>query len=212
MSEPARVFELPDAGPARLRPAEVASSQRLRMLRAMAETAAEKGYAKTVVADVITRAGVSRRTFYEHFRDKQDCFLAAYDATIDALEGAVSEELAAAASLAPAEQLDRLLRTYLELLASEPRLAKTYLVEVYAAGPEAMARRRAVLERFSALLGGLRPVDPFTLEALVSAVSMLVTTRVASGRADTLPELREPLLRFLLDNLLVRNVTDTPGT
>jgi hypothetical protein len=77
--------------------------------------------------------------------------------------------------------------------------------EVSAAGPEAMARRRAVLERFSTLLGTLRPTDPFTLEALVSAVSMLVTTRVASGQAGTLPELREPLLRFL-----VRNITDIP--
>src|SRR5436190_2182446 len=85
MNEPARVFALTDPGPRRLRREEVASSQRARLLRAMAEVAAEKGYANTVVADVIARAGVSRRTFYELFRDKQDCFLAAYAETVELL-------------------------------------------------------------------------------------------------------------------------------
>src|SRR4051812_43743942 len=89
MNEPARVFALTDPGLRRLRREEVASSQRARLLRAMAEVAAEKGYANTVVADVIARAGVSRRTFYELFRDKQDCFLAAYAETVELLSSGV---------------------------------------------------------------------------------------------------------------------------
>src|SRR4051812_45155982 len=165
-------------GGTRPRRAEVASSQRARLLRAMAEAAAEKGYANTVVADVIARAGVSRRTFYELFDDKQDCFLAAYDACVDVLSGAVRDEVAGGEGFDSTEHaVDRILSTYLGMLASEPRLAKTYLVEVYAAGPEAIAKRRGVLERFTQLILGLhaalerrgepvRPLDEFTAEAL----------------------------------------------
>src|SRR4051794_31061826 len=71
---------LPSPAPARLRRDEVAASQRGRMLRAMAEAASERGYVNTVVSDVVERAGVSRKTFYEHFTDKEECFLASYDA------------------------------------------------------------------------------------------------------------------------------------
>src|SRR5688500_10815012 len=58
---------------------EVAESQRERMLRAMAEAVSERGYAKTPVAEVLRRAGVSRETFYQHFANKDACFLDAFD-------------------------------------------------------------------------------------------------------------------------------------
>jgi AcrR family transcriptional regulator len=214
MSEPARTFALPDPRPARLTREEVAASQRGRLLLAMAEVAAEKGYANTVVADVIARAGVSRRTFYEQFSDKQECFLAAYDGCVDALESLLVDELERTGELRAPDQLDRMIGAYLEGLASEPALARTYLVEVYAAGPDAIARRRGVLERFGRLIATARDrleedghpareLDAFTLEALVSSISTMVTTRVGSGELDELPELREPIVRFLLDNLLV---------
>ncbi|HEV7687975.1 MAG TPA: helix-turn-helix domain-containing protein, partial [Acidimicrobiia bacterium] len=57
----------------------VVASQRGRLVDAMAQIVAEKGYPATTVADVVERAGVSRRTFYEQFADKEACFLAAYD-------------------------------------------------------------------------------------------------------------------------------------
>src|SRR3954452_23052879 len=81
-------------GPHSLTRDEVLASQRGRMIEAMAETVAAKGYAATTVADVVARAGVSRKTFYEHFRDREDCFLAAYDAAVDAVIGAVAERVA----------------------------------------------------------------------------------------------------------------------
>jgi AcrR family transcriptional regulator len=216
MNEPARVFALTDPGPRRLRREEVASSQRARLLRAMAEVAAEKGYANTVVADVIARAGVSRRTFYELFRDRQDCFIAAYAETVELLSanliGAVTGSPPAATT---ADVLDRILSAYLGMLADEPLLAKTYLVEVYAAGPEAIAKRRAFLDRFTELIRALHaelarrgePVgelDEFTAEALVAAISMMVTTRVAAGETESLAELHAPLRGFLLDHLLAQ--------
>ncbi|HEX8856534.1 MAG TPA: helix-turn-helix domain-containing protein, partial [Thermoleophilaceae bacterium] len=78
-------------GPHRLAREVVLASQRGRMLDAMAQSVAEKGYAATTVADVVGRAGVSRKTFYEHFRDKEDCFLEAWDAGVEILLDAVAQ-------------------------------------------------------------------------------------------------------------------------
>src|SRR4051794_32391335 len=72
-------------GPHGLAREVVAASQRGRLIDAIAHVVAEKGYARTTVADVIERAGVSRKTFYEHFRDKETCFLAAYDTGVEVL-------------------------------------------------------------------------------------------------------------------------------
>src|SRR6516164_1797887 len=67
--------------------------QRVRMLAAMVQAVAEKGYARVAVTDVVERAGVSRKTFYEQFANKDDCFLAAYDATVDDLLATIDETL-----------------------------------------------------------------------------------------------------------------------
>src|SRR4051794_19666873 len=126
------------------------ASQRGRMLDAMAAAVAEKGYPATTVADVITRAGVSRKTFYEQFRDKEDCFLAAYDPGVALLLGALRE--AGSDETALLERARRRTRAYLETLASEPAFARTFMIEVDAAGPAARERRAAVHDRFAALL------------------------------------------------------------
>src|SRR5687767_6279952 len=72
---------------------EVAASQRGRLLVAMSDVVGEKGYAAATVADVLAKAGVSRRTFYEHFADKEACFLAAYDHGVAAMLAAVTEQI-----------------------------------------------------------------------------------------------------------------------
>src|SRR2546422_8181420 len=72
---------------------DVERSQRERMLRAMAEAVSELGYANTPVAEVLRRAGVSRETFYEQFANKEDCFLAAYDAGETTLLQAIGRAL-----------------------------------------------------------------------------------------------------------------------
>ncbi|MGB8875435.1 MAG: helix-turn-helix domain-containing protein, partial [Solirubrobacteraceae bacterium] len=77
--------------------AVVREIQRARMLDAMVEAVADKGYARVTVADVIERAGVSRKTFYEQFANKEECFLAAYDAGVDGLLAAIDEALDALA-------------------------------------------------------------------------------------------------------------------
>src|SRR3954447_10552647 len=113
----------------------------------MAEVVAAKGYSATTVADVIADAGVSRRTFYEHFRDKEDCFLAAYDTGVEVLLETVRE--AGDGIDDPLERTRARVRAYLETLAAEPAFARTFEIEIAAAGPRAQARRRDVYQSFA---------------------------------------------------------------
>lgn len=71
---------------------EVDRSQRERILWAMAETMAAKGYGATSVADVLRAAGVSRRTFYEQFASKADCFMSAFEEAADVVFGPAFEQ------------------------------------------------------------------------------------------------------------------------
>lgn len=183
--------------------AEILASQRGRLLVAMTESVAENGYVKATVADVIKRAGVSRETFYEQFKDKEACFLDALDGAAAMLAGGVSEVFGESTDDGPEERLDRMLGVYLETLAAEPAVARTCLVEVYAAGAPAIAKRVAVLDAFVALVQHLSgSEDRFRCEAFVGAVSSMVTVRLATGEHATLPELHEPLVALGRELLL----------
>jgi AcrR family transcriptional regulator len=187
----------------RLSREEVVRSQRERMLRAMAQTTARKGYVATTVADVLSAAGVSRETFYEQFKSKEDCFAHALDAAAQVLLAGVAE--AQGDEGEPLDRLDRTLRVYLDTLAAESDFARLFLVEVYAAGPEALARRVAVQRAFADLvvagLDARTADDRFACEGFVAATSSMVTTRLAANDLDGLRALHRPLLR-LADRLL----------
>jgi AcrR family transcriptional regulator len=191
--------------------ADVTRSQRQRMLRAMAEAVSELGYANTPVAEVLLRAGVSRETFYEQFANKEECFVAAYDASatvlLEAIGTAVASEPRARGTHDP---LDRALAHYLSALADEPAFARTFLVEVYAAGPAALARRVEVQRRFvdalAAQLKAKNQQQRFACEAVVAAASALVTQYVCAGRAAELAKLHGPLLRFARGSLAAAGV------
>lgn len=174
---------------------EVVQSQRGRIFRAMAETMARKGYATTSVSEVLRVAGVSRETFYEQFSSKEDCFMAAFEAAVGAVLTAVRDAPGATGS--PLERFERGLRAYLDALADDPAFARVLLIEIYAAGPAAL-RRRAALQRgfVDALDATLEPRtagDRFANEALVAAISAMVTARLAADDVDGLRALHEPL-------------------
>lgn len=197
MSGAGEVTRLP-RGRHRLTREQVAGQQRFRMLYAMAEAVATRGYVATSVADVLRGAGVSRETFYQQFRSKQDCFLQALDASADVLLGAI--DAAEPATGTPLERWEQLLGAYLEALAGQPALARVFLLEVYAAGPEALPRRIAVQQQFVDVVGGVfgarSQADRFACEALVAAISSMVTLRLAAGDIEGLRGLRAPLVRF----------------
>jgi AcrR family transcriptional regulator len=196
-----------DEGPARLSGEEVAASQRRRMLAAMVAAVAEKGYVAVAVADVVSRARVSRATFYEQFSDKTDCFVAALQACTDQLMRTLRDR--AHDRLAPRRRLHAFLDAYLGGLAAFPEGARVCLVEMYAVGPEAARQRHEIQLRFATFVRDLhaslaadgepvRPLADFDFEALVGAISAIATSRVAVGEATRLPELLGPLERFVL--------------
>jgi AcrR family transcriptional regulator len=183
---------------------EVRAAQRTRLLMAMVWVVAERGYAASTVAAVIKRAHISRETFYQHFADKQDCFLTAFDAASNLLISMMEAALGAPED-PPLQRVDRVLATYLGALAAQPALARTFLIEVYGAGRAAVSRRLAVQERFAVAIGdvitggeswgGLDPA--FVGRAMVGAVSALVTGCVDAGEYDELPRLRERLVALV---------------
>ena len=196
-------------GPHGLSREEVEVSQRARLLQGATEAVAELGYVKTTVADILSRAGVSRATFYQLFRDKEDCFEAAYRANADlvaAVMAAELEQVRASGERDPLARLDRVLGVYLSALRGAPALARVFLVEVYAAGPAAIEQRRASLEGFADIVAethrgesgvlGTRASQRFAAQAFVGVVSSLVTNAVGVGDTDGLLDLRKPLMRL----------------
>jgi AcrR family transcriptional regulator len=190
-------------GPHRLGREQVLESQRGRMLDAIAEAVAAKGYAATTVGDVVSGAGVSRKTFYEHFADKEECFLAAWDTGVELLLDAIIESRKRASD--PIGRMRAGLHAYLATLAAEPAFARSFLIEVVAAGPRAEARRAEVHERFAELFGTLHrqarremPQLPVVSDAIpraaVGAINELVSDYVRAGRTDQLLELEETIL------------------
>jgi AcrR family transcriptional regulator len=194
----AEIRQLP-RGRHRLTREQVLASQRGRMLAAVAEAVAAKGFANISVADVISRAGVSRETFYEQFADKEQCFLEA----LDAGAGGLLEILQAALSLPapdPIARMERVLSAYFEALAAEPDWTKAFLVDAYGAGPRAIDRRVELQTRFvevvAEIVGASGEQERFACEALVAAISSMVTVRVAAGRFDQLAGLGAPIIEL----------------
>lgn len=176
-------------------------TQRERLLDGMARTVTHRGYAATPVAEVLKAAGVSRRTFYEQFADKEDCFIAAYDAIV-----ALCTERLIVAYHAGAGWEEGIARAYdalLETLAAEPDFAHLGVVDVLGAGPRALARRDATLRRFARFIDFTREradvvVTPPALvgQAIVGGIHELVYSQIVRGEAILLPQLIDELLHY----------------
>jgi AcrR family transcriptional regulator len=190
----------------RLSREEVETSQRSRMLLALAMAMSEKGYVSTSVADVIKRAGVGRETFYQHFSSKLDCFMSAFDVAGDLLMERI-EQVIGRAEGTRIERFDQALTAYLDILAEQPAFARVFLVEVYAAGPDALERRAVLQDRIvdglAELLGAYEPDDRFACQVLVSAMSAMVTGPVLADDPKAVRALRTrivTLVRRALDS------------
>jgi AcrR family transcriptional regulator len=177
-------------------------TRRQLILEAMVRVVGRKGYKATSVADVIDEAGVSRTTFYKHFEDKHECFLAAYDTLVERVLGEVLANC-------DGEQtwLERVrvgLTTIVEMFALDPELARTAIVEVAAAGADARRRHWNAITRFTEFLeegeelaGGRELPENIALMA-AGAVSGLIFDELLTGQAARLPELLPELLFALL--------------
>jgi AcrR family transcriptional regulator len=180
----------------------VGAIQRERILAAMVFAVAEEGYRQLSVQDVLERAGVSRPTFYERFADKEECFLAAVDATGERLYRRVS-----AAAQVGGDWRARLRSGIVELVsfvAEEPEAARMLIVEARAASPRSLERRDALLDRFAgcvertvaaevsepAAASGLTPVG------VIGGIESLLYSRLYRDELDDLASLVPSLMYF----------------
>jgi AcrR family transcriptional regulator len=180
----------------------VRAVQRERLIAAMLDAAATLGYRETNVQDVIERAGVSRPTFYEHFTNKDDCFLAAFDAGARRLKTRVVK-----ATAAGGEWRDRLrlgLEAVLAFAVAEPQTARTMIVEARAASPEATKRRIVLLDKVAScldasagkLLAERSERSPMTAAGVVGGVEAVLYARLCKGEYDELASLLPSLMYF----------------
>jgi AcrR family transcriptional regulator len=184
-------------------PEVLAHNQRERLLAALASCVAEHGYNATTIGQITGAASVSRRTFYEHFDGKEECFLAAYEA----LDGYV-ETLMKQAADEREEWPDRVaaaVRAVTAFLASRPNFARLYLVEAAVVGEAANAVREKTAQRFVELLEPgrrLRDVDPGIEVGLVGGIITLLGRRVLNGEADRLDAFAPAVIEFALSPYL----------
>lgn len=179
---------------------EVLKNQRARILGAMIEAVAQRGYAAVSVQQVVTLAGVSKRTFYEQFSCKEECFLATFDAlSLEALRG-----LAAVCS----EHEDRearlhaLLDFVLSNVANGSKEARLRMIEVFAAGPAGYERARQVQARVEAVFAASIPhhsdaPPPVAVKGMVHGLRHLISSHLFSGALDRLPALTAELFDWM---------------
>ena len=166
----------------------------------MVEVASEHGYGGATVARVIERAGVSRATFYAHFRDREECFMAAYEAKVEVVRGA----LRAVGDVAEAEQLpDTVLALLLGELAADPAAARLALIEAFAlpaparsAHEELLVEVVGVASRFLDRQGPKAPLQ-IPAAALVLGVGQILAARTVAGTAPDVERLHRGLARWI---------------
>jgi len=180
----------------------VRAIQRERLIAAMLDAAATRGYRETNVQDVIERAGVSRPTFYEHFTNKDDCFLASFDTGARRLQARVTA--AAAEGGGWRERLRRALAAVLAFAVAEPQTARTLVVEARAASGEAPQRRIELLDGFATCLDAtareLLPHhpdrSPLVAAGVVGGIESVLYARLCRGVAEEIETLLPSLMYF----------------
>ncbi len=184
-----------------LPPDLVRAVQRERLLAAMLRATAELSYREVSVQEVLDRAGVSRPTFYEHFDNKEDCFLAAFDAAAVRLRKRVDAAVDGAGQSWRGRlrlQLDELL----SFVAEEPDAAMTLIVDGRAACSAALARRDELLDHFAACLDesvrGELPTPPSSIAAagIIGGIEALLYSRVNKYETDGLGTLLPSMMYF----------------
>jgi AcrR family transcriptional regulator len=171
--------------------------QRERLVRAALSTVSELGYASTTAREIVRRAGVSLKAFYEHFEDKQDCVITAVGESMQVLPR----------HLDAGEDLETVFRRPLEFFAAEPEVARAFHLELRAAGPEGRALYFAVLALFANVIREWhkreRPeaaaqAAPELYRAAAGGSEQLVTELIDAGRTGDLPELAGVCAEFTL--------------
>lgn len=190
-------------GPNGLPRGQVTEIQRSRMLTAAVQAVEEVGYARMTVAQVIGRAKVSRKTFYDVFADREDCFLAAFDLAVAQAQALVIEAYARESDWR--EGMRAGLARLLAFMDEEPGLARLCVVEALGAGGRVVEHRAKVLDELAAVVDGGRSLgnaarEPpqVTAEGVVGAVFAVIHTRILEGDKEPLSNLLAPLMSMIV--------------
>jgi AcrR family transcriptional regulator len=175
-------------GPQALPREQVAADQRERLFEALLELVNERGFAGATISGLVQRAGVSRRSFYEHYENKEQCLLAAFDDSVERLARRMVARLNPQADVA--EQIEGLLRGLFEATVERPQAARLVCVEVGAAGPAGVqrwahgaARLEQVFTRLFAQAPGAGTIPEPVAKAVVGALRKIVYARVLGARS-----------------------------
>lgn len=179
------------------------SDPRRRLLEAMIETVAQRGYDRTTVSRVLCNADLQEAVFTEHFHDKHDCFCQAVDDLIGRVELAALEQFQGDTPWCECVRAG--LQSLLYALARDPNGARVTLVEMLSAGPSACERQRSALALFASLIEQGRadcPEDEHlpaqTSEAIVGGIASILHHRVLQENTAELPALHADLTYFAL--------------
>lgn len=177
-----------------------AADVRTRLLTGLAAALEERRLVDVTMNDIVGHAHTSKRTFYEHFADKEACFLALYRRACDALEAAQAGALDPAAPVR--EQIAVLTRVYLRTLAIAPAISRAALSDIFGGGDACLAARREQHDRYAAALqaffararelqpdAGIRPVTIETAVTIVGGINELVLRQFDAGGAARLEDL-----------------------
>jgi AcrR family transcriptional regulator len=183
---------------------QVAELQRARMLTAMVQEVSERGAANVSVGHVVGRSGVSRRTFYEIFNDREDCFLAAFDDALSHVAAVVVPAYERAGTWI--EGVRSALSVLLECLERDPAMGRLLFVESLAAGPGVLARRQRVIGQVMPIVGQgsddaravVQDDAALTAEGVVGAVLSVLHARLAQEDPGGLLELTGPLMGMIV--------------
>jgi len=173
---------------------------RRRILDGFGAAVAERGYAATTIADIVRHAQVSKRTFYERFVDKEECFLASFEAAAEGKLDLVRRALDTGGAWE--ERLEAALLAYLEAREARPALSRTHLLEIQAAGARALELRRDVLQRFANVLRrfaesvsksepDVHALSPAMALAIVGGINELLLLGEETGSPKRVSELAE---------------------
>jgi AcrR family transcriptional regulator/DNA-binding MarR family transcriptional regulator len=193
------------AAPNGLGRTRVADIQRARILSAVVEVVRELGASEASVARTVARAGVSRRTFYELFSDREDCFLAAFDHALATAGACVLPAYESQSSWR--ERIRAGVIALLAFLDAEPGLGGVLVVDALGAGPAALTRRAQVIDVLIAAVdhgrdegkgGRGSPAPPLTAEGVVGAVLSVIHTRMLQRSRRPLGELVNPLMGMIV--------------
>jgi AcrR family transcriptional regulator len=200
-AEPEALFTKLKPGPGRSADA-VAGHQRARIVRAMTELTADRGYAAVTARELTKVAGISTKSFYEHFPNKEECFLATHETIARRIVRGV-----AASQIGAGERDERVRLAFRALtreLASDPPAAQLLLIEAYAAGPAALAQARRAIRSIEARVeegfrgAGDQPPAPLIVEGIVAGVAGVARARLLGGGAERLADLGDPLSDWAL--------------